>query len=115
MTGWAGDAADNDEGLEHDDGGKAHGREGADIGLGSSRRHDAANGEAQVQQQHARCAYLVVSIGLAAIAAVALYGIMGHVRTRVEIWLDPFAYAQEGGFQLVQSLFSIADGDLFAR
>ena len=57
--------------------------------------------------------YLVVSIGLAAIAAVALYGIMGHVRTRVEIWLDPFAYAQEGGFQLVQSLFSIADGDLF--
>ena len=57
--------------------------------------------------------YLVVSIGLAAVAAVALYGMMGHVRTRVEIWMDPFAYAQEGGFQLVQSLFSIADGDLF--
>ena len=26
--------------------------------------------------------YLVVSIGLAAIAAVALYGMMGHVQTR---------------------------------
>ncbi|MEC4184271.1 FtsW/RodA/SpoVE family cell cycle protein [Adlercreutzia sp. R21] len=57
--------------------------------------------------------YLVVSIGLAAIAAVALYGIMGHVRTRVSIWMDPFAAAQGGGFQLVQSLFSMADGDLF--
>ena len=57
--------------------------------------------------------YLVVSIALAAIAAVALYGMMGHVRTRVSIWLDPFAAAQGGGFQLVQSLFSLADGDLF--
>ncbi len=57
--------------------------------------------------------YLVVSIGLAAIAAVALYGMMGHVQTRVAIWQDPFAEAQGGGFQLVQSLYSIADGDLF--
>lgn len=55
--------------------------------------------------------YLVVSIGLAAIAAVALYGMMGHVQTRVAIWQDPFAEAQGGGFQLVQSLYSIADGD----
>ena len=38
---------------------------------------------------------------------------MGHVQTRVSIWLDPFAAAQGGGFQLVQSLFSMADGDLF--
>lgn len=57
--------------------------------------------------------YLVVSIGLAVVAAVALYGMMGHVRTRVSIWLDPFAAAQGGGFQLVQSLYSLADGDLF--
>lgn len=57
--------------------------------------------------------YLVASIGLAAIAAVALYFMMGHVQTRVSIWLDPFAAAQGGGFQLVQSLFSMADGDLF--
>lgn len=57
--------------------------------------------------------YLVVSIGLAAIAAVALYGMMGHVRTRVSIWMDPFGAAQSGGYQLVQSLFSLADGDLF--
>lgn len=57
--------------------------------------------------------YLVASIGLAAVAAVALYFMMGHVQTRVSIWLDPFAAAQGGGFQLVQSLFSMADGDLF--
>lgn len=57
--------------------------------------------------------YLVASIGLAAVAAVALYFMMAHVQTRVSIWLDPFAAAQGGGFQLVQSLFSMADGDLF--
>ncbi|WP_304426949.1 FtsW/RodA/SpoVE family cell cycle protein [uncultured Adlercreutzia sp.] len=59
--------------------------------------------------------YLVVSIGLAAIAAVALYGMMGHVQARVAIWLDPFADAQGAGFQLVQSIYSIADGDLFGQ
>jgi peptidoglycan glycosyltransferase len=57
--------------------------------------------------------YLVVSIGLAAIAAFALYGMMSHVQTRVAIWRDPFTYAQEGGYQLVQSLYSLADGGLF--
>ncbi len=57
--------------------------------------------------------YLVVSLGMAAVAAVALYFMMGHVQTRVSIWLDPFADAQNKGLQLVQSLYSMADGDLF--
>ncbi|MEE0706620.1 MAG: FtsW/RodA/SpoVE family cell cycle protein [Adlercreutzia sp.] len=59
--------------------------------------------------------YLVVSIGLAAIAAVALYSFMGHVQARVAIWQDPFADAQGAGFQLVQSIYSLADGDLFGQ
>lgn len=57
--------------------------------------------------------YLVVSLGLAAIAAVFLYGVFGHVQVRVQTWLDPFAYADSGGYQLVQAMYSIADGDLF--
>ena len=52
-------------------------------------------------------------LGLAAVAAVGLYGMFGHVQARVAIWLDPFADAQDAGYQLVQSLYSIADGDLF--
>lgn len=57
--------------------------------------------------------YLVVSLGLAAIAAVFLYGLFSHVQVRVQTWLDPFAYSEDGGYQLVQAIYSMADGDLF--
>ena len=57
--------------------------------------------------------YLIVGLGLAAVAGVALFFLFTHVQTRVSIWLDPFADAQGGGYQLVQSLYSIADGGLF--
>ena len=57
--------------------------------------------------------YLVVGIIMAAIAAVVLYKFFSHVQTRVEIWLDPFQDSQGSGYQIVQSLFSLADGDLF--
>ena len=57
--------------------------------------------------------YLVVGLGLAAIAAVGLYFMFDHVQTRVDIWLDPFQDATGKGYQLVQSLYSIADGGLF--
>ncbi len=59
--------------------------------------------------------YLVVGLVLAAIAAVALFFMFSHVQTRVEIWLDPFADAQDKGFQVVQGLYSLADGGLFGQ
>lgn len=37
----------------------------------------------------------------------------GHVQVRVNTWLDPFADAQNTGYQLTQAIYSIADGDLF--
>ncbi len=60
-----------------------------------------------------RVSYVVVSVALLALAAVACYFLFGHVRTRFDIWLDPFADAQGGGLQIVQSLYSLADGGLF--
>ncbi len=57
--------------------------------------------------------YLVIGLGLAAVAAVGLYFMFSHVQTRVDIWLDPFKDATNKGYQLVQSLYSIADGGLF--
>ena len=57
--------------------------------------------------------YVVTGLLMAAIAAVALYGMFGHVQLRVAIWLDPFADAQNTSYQLAQCLFSIADGGMF--
>lgn len=57
--------------------------------------------------------YIVVGILLAGVAAVALYYMFTHVQQRVSIWLDPFADAQNTGYQIVQSLYSLADGGLF--
>ena len=49
---------------------------------------------------------------LLAVGAFGMYQIMGHVQVRVAIWLDPFKDAQNLGFQIVQALYSLADGGL---
>ncbi len=57
--------------------------------------------------------YLAVGLILAGIAVVALYFLFSHVQVRVDTWLNPFADAQNTGFQLTQALYSLADGGLF--
>ncbi|WP_165248041.1 FtsW/RodA/SpoVE family cell cycle protein [Adlercreutzia sp. ZJ141] len=57
--------------------------------------------------------YLVVGLLLIAIGGVGAYLMFDHVQIRVQTWLDPFADAQNTGYQLVQAIYSIADGDLF--
>ena len=39
---------------------------------------------------------------------------MSHVQVRVAIWLNPSPDTQNLGYQIVQSLFSLADGGLAA-
>lgn len=60
-----------------------------------------------------RVSYVILGVVLVAIGAVGLYMLFDHVQTRVTIWRDPFADAQGDGYQLVQSLYSLADGGLF--
>lgn len=60
-----------------------------------------------------RLSYVIIGLALVAIGAVGLYFVFDHVQTRVAIWRDPFADAQGQGYQLVQSLYSLADGGLF--
>ena len=60
-----------------------------------------------------RKAYIVISFVLIAFGLVAAYFLFSHVQVRVNTWLDPFADPSGTGYQLVQSIFSIADGGLF--
>ncbi len=57
--------------------------------------------------------YVIIGVVLACVAAYVLYKQFSHVQLRVNIWLDPFADAQNTGYQLVQSLYSLADGGMF--
>ena len=59
-----------------------------------------------------RVSYVVVSVALLAVAGVACYQLFGHVQTRVNMWVDPWSDASGGGYQIVQSLYSLADGGL---
>ncbi len=59
-----------------------------------------------------RLSYLLGAGLLFAAGASAAYQLFGHVQRRVSIWLDPFADAQDAGFQLVQSLFALGTGGI---
>ena len=41
------------------------------------------------------------------------YRLVGHVRTRGDIWLDPWSDIDSGGYQIAQSLFAIVGGKFF--
>ena len=59
-----------------------------------------------------RVSYVIASLLLLAIGGVLCYRLFSHVQTRINIWLDPWSDAQGGGYQIVQSLYSLADGGL---
>lgn len=51
--------------------------------------------------------YPLLGLGAGALAAVAGYFLFGHVRVRVEAWLDPWADISGKGYQVVQGLFAM--------
>jgi cell division protein FtsW (lipid II flippase) len=59
--------------------------------------------------------YVLVGLTLFFVGAVGLYFLFPHVQTRVDIWLDPWKDPSGRGYQIVQSLFALAEGGLFGR
>ncbi|WP_130811682.1 FtsW/RodA/SpoVE family cell cycle protein [Olsenella sp. Marseille-P4559] len=59
-----------------------------------------------------RWSYVFIALGLLVVGFVFCYRFFSHVKVRVDIWLDPWSDAQGSGYQVVQSLYSIVDGDL---
>jgi cell division protein FtsW (lipid II flippase) len=57
-----------------------------------------------------RIVYVVLGAGLFAGAAAFALAVVPHVRDRFDIWIDPWRYAETTGYQLLQSLFTMADG-----
>ena len=57
--------------------------------------------------------WLVIGAGLFMSGATLGYFLFGHVRVRVQVWLDPFAYADAQGYQIVQSLYGLSSGGMF--
>lgn len=59
-----------------------------------------------------RVSYVIISFALLLLGGFICYKLFYHVQVRVQIWLDPFQDPQGSGFQIVQSLYSLADGGL---
>jgi cell division protein FtsW len=60
----------------------------------------------------ARISFVVLGLTAFVIGAGLLYFVFDHVRTRIDIWVDPFVDPQGAGFQIVQSLHAFARGGL---
>lgn len=59
-----------------------------------------------------RVTYLLLGTVLFLLAAYFSWTQFSHVQTRVDTWLDPWADPLGGGYQIVQSLYGLADGGL---
>lgn len=59
-----------------------------------------------------RRSWLILGSTLFIAGAVLSYYAFGHVRLRVMVWLDPWTYANDEGYQIVQSLFGLANGGI---
>jgi cell division protein FtsW (lipid II flippase) len=59
-----------------------------------------------------RIAYVILGALLFALGSLVTYSLFGHVQLRVQSWLDPWQDPDEAGFQILQSIFNIADGGL---
>lgn len=57
--------------------------------------------------------YVFTGLGLSSIGAVGAYFMFSHVKRRVKVWHNPWKYASDEGYQIVQGLYGIASGGLF--
>jgi cell division protein FtsW (lipid II flippase) len=59
-----------------------------------------------------RIAYVLLGGLLFSLGSFVTYFLFGHVQLRVQSWLDPWEDPDGAGFQILQSIFNIADGGL---
>ncbi len=62
-----------------------------------------------------RRSYVLVGILLFVAGSFAAYQVFGHVRVRVDNWIDPFVDPSGTGYQTVQALYAFGRGGLFGE
>jgi cell division protein FtsW (lipid II flippase) len=60
-----------------------------------------------------RVSWVIIGVLLFAGGCVLSYELFGTVKQRVTVWLHVFAYLQDEGYQMSQSLFGLGTGGLF--
>jgi cell division protein FtsW (lipid II flippase) len=56
---------------------------------------------------------VLYNLGFFAIGGVLGYTLFDHVKIRFQTWINPWAYIDNKGYQITQSLFAIAEGGFF--
>jgi cell division protein FtsW (lipid II flippase) len=62
-----------------------------------------------------RRSYVLLGMALFVVGSFAAYQVFGHVRVRVDNWIDPFADPSGTGYQTVQALYAFGRGGLFGE
>jgi len=62
-----------------------------------------------------RRSYVLLGILLFIVGSFVAYNLFGHVRVRVDNWIDPFVDPSGAGYQTVQALYAFGRGGLFGE
>lgn len=62
-----------------------------------------------------RLSFVIVGMLMFLVGAWVIYNAVPHVTDRVDIWLDPYRDPADTGYQILQSMFAMADGGLFGE
>jgi cell division protein FtsW (lipid II flippase) len=57
--------------------------------------------------------YVIAGLSAFGVGSYVLFNVVAIVKTRVNIWLDPWATAQGTGYQIVQAIYALASGGVF--
>jgi cell division protein FtsW (lipid II flippase) len=60
----------------------------------------------------ARWAFVVAGLAIVALNLYLAYHLFGYVHARIDIWLHPLSRAQGAGYQVAQSVYAFAGGDV---
>ena len=60
-----------------------------------------------------RRGWVIIGALMLLMSGTLAYFAFSHVRVRFSVWLDPFSQATDNGYQIVQSLYGLANGGIF--